>query len=158
MNSDSAMGSLKDLKGEIKQQWAKFTDDDIAYFKGNGDEIVGKIQKVYGFSKEKAQQEFESFKKNHSQYFNNQEQVMGSANKIANTVENQYSDVKNRAGNFVDHEMSRMEPAFGMARDLTETTYNASRDLVRKYPGYAVLGAATIGLLAGALIFGKSRR
>lgn len=62
MNQDMAQGSWNELKGKIKAKWAKFTDQDIDELKGNLEQIAGKIQKTYGYAKEKAEQEFNEFK------------------------------------------------------------------------------------------------
>lgn len=39
-------------KGEIKQRWAKLTDDDLTFVEGKEDELVGRIQKSTGESRE----------------------------------------------------------------------------------------------------------
>lgn len=62
MNSDMAHGAWVELKGKIKTQWSKFTDDDLEAVKGNLEELTGKLQKVYGYAKEKAAEEFDHFK------------------------------------------------------------------------------------------------
>src|SRR5262245_37619995 len=48
MNKDQASGSWKELKGKIKQQWGKLTDDDMTVLEGSADELSGRIQKRYG--------------------------------------------------------------------------------------------------------------
>ncbi len=62
MNKDTVQGNWVDLKGKIKTKWAKLTDNDIDEAKGNMESIAGKIQKVYGYAKEKAEQEYKDFK------------------------------------------------------------------------------------------------
>ena len=61
MNKDIAQGNWNELKGKIKTKWAKLTDDDVESFKGNLDQISGKIQKTYGYAKEKADGEYRDF-------------------------------------------------------------------------------------------------
>ena len=61
MNKDSAQGSWTEMKGKIKARWAKLTDNDIDEFKGNMEQIAGKLQKTYGYAKDKAQQEYKEF-------------------------------------------------------------------------------------------------
>lgn len=62
MNLDTLKGSWREMTGKIKQKWAKLTDDDLKGVEGNVDEIKGRLRKVYGYSKEKAHQEFEDFR------------------------------------------------------------------------------------------------
>jgi len=40
------------LKGKIKQQYAEWTDDDLAYEEGKDDELLGKLQQKLGKSRE----------------------------------------------------------------------------------------------------------
>ena len=57
MNKDQAAGGWKELKGKIKQQWGKLTDDDLTVLEGSADELSGRIQKRYGIAKEEAEKQ-----------------------------------------------------------------------------------------------------
>ncbi len=63
MNKDKAEGSWKELKGKIKQQWGKLTDDDLTVLEGASDELSGRIQKRYGIAKDEAQKQIEDFRR-----------------------------------------------------------------------------------------------
>lgn len=54
MNSDIFEGKWKQLKGKVKTQWGKLTDDDIEVAGGHSQYLAGKLQERYGISKEKA--------------------------------------------------------------------------------------------------------
>ncbi|COX77210.1 CsbD family protein [Sphingobacterium sp. 1.A.5] len=45
-------GKWNELKGKIKQQYAEWTDDDLAYEEGKDDELLGKLQQKLGKSRE----------------------------------------------------------------------------------------------------------
>jgi uncharacterized protein YjbJ (UPF0337 family) len=45
-------GSWNEIKGKIKQQYAQLTDDDLKYEEGQDDELVGRIQKKIGKTKD----------------------------------------------------------------------------------------------------------
>jgi uncharacterized protein YjbJ (UPF0337 family) len=62
MNKDQAAGNWKELKGKIKQQWGKLTDDDLTVLEGSADELSGRIQKRYGIAKEEAEKQIETFR------------------------------------------------------------------------------------------------
>ncbi len=62
MNSDEMRGKWNQLKGSVKQQWAKLTDDDLTAIDGNRDKLVGKIQERYGIAKEKAEQQLNEWR------------------------------------------------------------------------------------------------
>ncbi len=57
MNSDQFEGKWKQLKGSLKQQWGKLTDDDVSTLSGKKDELVGKLQERYGITREQALKE-----------------------------------------------------------------------------------------------------
>lgn len=45
-------GKWNELKGKIKQQYAEWTDDDLAYEEGKDEELLGKLQQKLGKSRE----------------------------------------------------------------------------------------------------------
>lgn len=57
MNWDQAAGNWKQMRGVVKQQWAKLTDDDLDKVAGKRDQLVGKIQQSYGIGKEEAEKQ-----------------------------------------------------------------------------------------------------
>lgn len=54
MNWDRIEGQWKQLKGTVKQQWGKLTDDDVSFINGKRDELVGRIQERYGVARDDA--------------------------------------------------------------------------------------------------------
>jgi uncharacterized protein YjbJ (UPF0337 family) len=62
MNQDTAQGNWTELKGKIKAKWGKLTDDDLKEAQGNMEIIAGKLQKSYGYAKEKAEEELKEFR------------------------------------------------------------------------------------------------
>ncbi|MEQ8178135.1 MAG: CsbD family protein [Amphiplicatus sp.] len=63
MNSDKLQGEWKQLKGSVKEQWGKLTDDDVARVEGNYDQLVGKIQERYGVAREEAEKQVKEWNK-----------------------------------------------------------------------------------------------
>lgn len=51
-NEEVIKGKWKEIKGEIRSQWGKMTDDEIEQSKGNMSSISGLIQQRYGAKKE----------------------------------------------------------------------------------------------------------
>lgn len=62
MNKDIAQGNWTELRGKIQAKWAKLTDNDLDEVKGDLSQVTGKIQKAYGYAKEKAEEEYKTFK------------------------------------------------------------------------------------------------
>ncbi|RYZ80532.1 MAG: CsbD family protein [Proteobacteria bacterium] len=61
MNKDTLEGSWTEMKGKAMKQWSKLTENDFTEFKGNLEELKGKVQKLYGYGKEQVEQEFGKF-------------------------------------------------------------------------------------------------
>lgn len=65
MNKDILKGKWNEVKGKVKQQWGKLTDDDITQINGSYEELEGRIQKVYGYQKDQVKKELDDFAKRH---------------------------------------------------------------------------------------------
>ncbi len=61
MNADILKGKWKEIKGGLRNKWGKLTDDDVAQIEGKEEQLLGVLQKRYGYSKQKAQEEYERF-------------------------------------------------------------------------------------------------
>ena len=61
MNSDTLSGQWKQLKGAAKVKWAKLTDDDLMRAEESYDKLVGSIQERYGYARERAESEVDSW-------------------------------------------------------------------------------------------------
>ncbi|HEV2694880.1 MAG TPA: CsbD family protein [Verrucomicrobiae bacterium] len=53
MSTLTAKGNWNIAKGKLKQKFAQLTDDDLQYTEGKEDELLGRIQKRTGETKEK---------------------------------------------------------------------------------------------------------
>lgn len=61
MHKQMLEGKWKQVKGSIKEQWGKLTDDEIDQIEGKSEKLVGKLQEKYGYTMEKAQKEVDDF-------------------------------------------------------------------------------------------------
>lgn len=57
---DRLKGNWNEIKGKMKQEYAELTDDDLAYQEGQEDELLGKIQKKIGKSKQEVKEWIDS--------------------------------------------------------------------------------------------------
>jgi uncharacterized protein YjbJ (UPF0337 family) len=60
MNQDVFEGKWNEMRGQVKEWWGKLTDDDLDKAEGKADQIVGLIQQKYGYTREHAENEFNS--------------------------------------------------------------------------------------------------
>jgi uncharacterized protein YjbJ (UPF0337 family) len=61
MNWNQIEGNWMKVKGLVRQNWAKLTDDDIARINGKREELLGRLQERYGYVKERAEREVDDF-------------------------------------------------------------------------------------------------
>jgi uncharacterized protein YjbJ (UPF0337 family) len=59
MNRDTFKGQWMQLKGQLRRQWGKLTDDEVDQIQGNAEILIGKLQERYGYSREQAERELE---------------------------------------------------------------------------------------------------
>jgi uncharacterized protein YjbJ (UPF0337 family) len=59
MNTLEMKGNWNIIKGKLKQRWARLTDDDLQYVEGKENELIGRIQKRTGETREQVQKEIE---------------------------------------------------------------------------------------------------
>jgi len=52
MNTLALKGNWNVIKGKLKQKYADLTDNDLKYVEGQEDELIGRIQKRTGKTKE----------------------------------------------------------------------------------------------------------
>jgi uncharacterized protein YjbJ (UPF0337 family) len=61
LNWDQVKGNWKQLKGKAQQAWGDFTDDELDVIEGKREELVGRLHSKYGYTKEKAEEEADSW-------------------------------------------------------------------------------------------------
>ncbi len=61
MNKDILKGKWNQFKGNVKQEWGKLTDDDVARVEGDRDKLIGVVQERYGYSRDQAEREVDAY-------------------------------------------------------------------------------------------------
>jgi uncharacterized protein YjbJ (UPF0337 family) len=62
MNDDRVTGAWHQLKGKVKEQWGKLTDDDLRQLEGHAEQLAGKLQERYGLAREEAERQAKQFR------------------------------------------------------------------------------------------------
>ncbi|MEA3209235.1 MAG: hypothetical protein QOE70_2292 [Chthoniobacter sp.] len=52
-------GNWNEIKGKLKQKYGQLTDDDLTFAQGKEDELMGRLQKRLGKSKEEVRRAIE---------------------------------------------------------------------------------------------------
>jgi uncharacterized protein YjbJ (UPF0337 family) len=61
MNWDRVQGNWKEFTGKVKEKWGQLTDDEVAQIKGNREQLEGALQKRYGYAKDQAKKELDTW-------------------------------------------------------------------------------------------------
>lgn len=61
MEKDIIKGHWKEIKGKLRQQWGQFSEDEISEMVGTYEELIGQLQKKYGYGKDQAKKEIAAF-------------------------------------------------------------------------------------------------
>jgi uncharacterized protein YjbJ (UPF0337 family) len=54
-------GIGKEVKGKVKEKWAKLTDDNLTTIDGQRDQLEGRLQKRYGYAKDQARKDVDTW-------------------------------------------------------------------------------------------------
>ncbi len=61
MNEDTLKGQWTQLKGHLREQWGKLTDDDLDQIQGRSEQLIGRIQQRYGVARDEAKRQVEEW-------------------------------------------------------------------------------------------------
>lgn len=61
MNEDTLKGQWTQLKGTVREQWGKLTNDDVDQIQGGTEQLIGKIQDRYGVARDEAKRQVDSW-------------------------------------------------------------------------------------------------
>ena len=61
MNKDILAARWTQLRGQLRENWGKLTDDDLDRVQGRWEQLSGLLQERYAFTKTKAEAELDAF-------------------------------------------------------------------------------------------------
>jgi uncharacterized protein YjbJ (UPF0337 family) len=61
MNEDTLKGQWTQLKGRVREQWGKLTNDDLDQIQGRAEQLIGKVQERYGIQRDEARRQVDDF-------------------------------------------------------------------------------------------------
>ncbi|MGH8613695.1 MAG: CsbD family protein [Gammaproteobacteria bacterium] len=64
MNWEQVQGHWKLLKSTVKQKWGNLTKEEINIVEGKREELIGRLEAKYGYTKEKAEAEADAWARN----------------------------------------------------------------------------------------------
>jgi uncharacterized protein YjbJ (UPF0337 family) len=60
MDCNRVEGNWKQMKGAVKQQWGKLTDDDLTQINGSQEKLEGILQERYGIARDETRKQIDS--------------------------------------------------------------------------------------------------
>jgi uncharacterized protein YjbJ (UPF0337 family) len=64
MNEDTLKGQWTQLKGKVREQWGKLTDDDVDQIQGRAEQLIGQLQNRYGIARDEAERQVDAWVRN----------------------------------------------------------------------------------------------
>ena len=132
-------GKWNEIRGKLKEKWAQLTDDDVMSFDGNVDQLVGRLQRKTGETKQSVERFLETAANDTS----------SAMNRVRETVEN----TAHRAREMGEQAMSQ---ARDTVRQTANQAYDAAREgieqaehVIQDRPAQSVLVAFGVGVVAG---------
>jgi uncharacterized protein YjbJ (UPF0337 family) len=61
MNWDQIAGRWQQLRGKVREQWGRLTDDDFDVIAGKREQLVGLLQRRYGKTRDEIERQVEDF-------------------------------------------------------------------------------------------------
>jgi uncharacterized protein YjbJ (UPF0337 family) len=63
VNNEQMAGAWRQIRGKVKAQWGKLTDDDLKQLEGNAEQLAGKLQQRYGLARAEAERQVQEFRR-----------------------------------------------------------------------------------------------
>jgi uncharacterized protein YjbJ (UPF0337 family) len=125
VNQQVLTGKWNEVRGRIKQKWGELSNDDLRVFNGNVDQLVGRIQRKTGESRDAI------------------EQFLGElADGIAGAVADARDELEERAADAAEY----AEHGYQALRD----GYDYAERTVSRRPAQSMAVAFGLGVVAGA--------
>ncbi|MEZ4864948.1 MAG: hypothetical protein R3C14_26780 [Caldilineaceae bacterium] len=67
MNRHIMRGAMREMRGELKRNWGKFTYNDRSRLEGELDRVIGLLQKRYGYTRQRAAKELTRYVNNYGE-------------------------------------------------------------------------------------------
>jgi uncharacterized protein YjbJ (UPF0337 family) len=138
---DWNQGNWKQVKGNVKRHWGKLTNSDLTAIGGRREELEGKIQERYGYTKDRVRKEIDDWYASlRSELHQNREEWADQLDTICGEIERLTSTFSRIAN-------TQLERAQDKAVEAAQQAENA----VRRNPTSALAIAFGVGFVFGAL-------
>ena len=131
INQQTILGNWNEIKGKLQSNWGALTDDDLAVFNGNVDQLLGAIQRKTGAARESIE------------HFLGQITAGGAA--AVSAAEESASAGAHQA-------MESIQATSHAAAAAVREGYADVEAIVRKRPAESLLACFGVGLVTGVVV------
>ena len=121
MNNEMLKGSWNQVKGGVKEAFGKLTDNDLLQLEGSLDRANGILQERYGYSKERAQQEWDTFLSRYDR----------ATRSVRDSTDNYRRDVQNSTSNKLDQLRDKGSQKVKEAADSLKGTVDSAKEKMK---------------------------
>jgi uncharacterized protein YjbJ (UPF0337 family) len=132
MDWNQVEGNWKQVKGNVKKHWGKLTDADLTAIGGRREELEGKIQERYGYTKDRVRREIEDW------YRSIASDLSRSREELTDQIDAIRADIQRLTST-----------ASQLAQNKAVETANRAEQAIRQNPLSAVAIAFGLGFLYG---------
>lgn len=133
LNQQQIKGNWNEIKGKVRERWGQVTDDDLSRAKGDGEQLVGLIQRKTGEAREAIEGFFD-------------ELGGGSTLEQAGEAVSQYTQKAAKAV------QDTSQQVMDQANEQLHATYVQTQRLVRNRPVESLAVCFGVGLITGVVI------
>ncbi len=137
ISQQTLQGNWNEIKGMLRSKWGALTDDDVAAFNGNVEQLVGTIQRRTGEARESVEQFFEQLNSKGA----------SAINRAGETV---------RAG--AQHAVDAVQETSHRAAASVREGYTEVEDMVRQRPIESLAVCFGAGVITGVVVSVLLRR
>ena len=143
MNQDILEAKWEQLQGQVKQHWARLTDNDLQRIAGKREALAGELQERYAYTRRQAEQEIDAFVSD----------VESSVDDARTRIEDRVQEAQERIEEGVDSAKATAEErAASYNQQMRESAPEEMEYVVEEYPWLAILGAFLAGVLIGVML------
>jgi uncharacterized protein YjbJ (UPF0337 family) len=152
MDWNRVEGNWKQVKGKVKEQWGKLTDDDLTAINGRRDQLEGKIQERYGYAKDQVRKEIDDWYRSTESDLRGSKKSGTSAgftNRDTEELGDQIEAIRTDIQGLTSMVGRIANKQIGRAQDKALETANEAEEAIRRNPLSAVAIAVGLGFLFG---------
>jgi uncharacterized protein YjbJ (UPF0337 family) len=150
MNTDVLQAKWDQLRGDVKSNWGKLTDNDLDVIAGRRDKLEGVLREKYGYTKEKVREEVDTYL----------EDIEDTTNRLTGRVKSAVHDAQGKLSKSTNRaKRAAQEKAEQYNQSLEEVASRAPQSVVtavQDYPWLAIAAVLVVGVAIGLLFRQRS--